>query len=395
MRRIVYVLIVIALGVFLFSSRNTSTIGRAQTNPVRIGVINSTTGLFADQGKLVENGILLARDEINAKGGINGRNIELLIENDASNTGRAVKAFHKLAAAKVDMIIGPLSSGAAAATAALADRYDIPQVVPTAHSTKLRGISRNSFLIYPNQDDEARFIAGVATERLKKKRVAVFMPANSFSDQFTNALTRYVKEGGGTIVDNRRFKESTTNFRADVARIARTKPDVIVFPSFLPVAPVAITRELAAQNVSIIAVVKGAACALALQGLNELVLPAEFRENIFFVNETLDQRGSVPMQEFLASYQKRFNEAAQPYAAMGSAAVYVAKDAIEKGTGQPAVGPGQRGRLRTALSRAEVETAFGRVKFDQNQVNTGAGFSLYKLDVGRVGKGRGELVPVQ
>jgi branched-chain amino acid transport system substrate-binding protein len=379
------------LGVLLFPSRASSqgTTG-GQGDTIRIGVINSLTGLFADQGRLVQNGILLAVDEINAKGGVNGRKIVLSVEDDGSNTQRAVRAFRKLAESKVQAIIGPLSSGGTMATAKLADQFGIPQVVPTAHSAKLRGISRNVFLIYPNTDDEARFIAEVATKRLNKKRVAILMPDNQFSNEFTAALSNYVREGGGTIVANQRFKESATNFRADITRLRRLKPDVLVIPSFLPVAPVALAREIASQGFIVSVISKGAACLTALLALDDLVLPASVRDNMFFVNETFgkDHRGIAPMQEFITSYQRRFRSAPSPYSAMGSASVDVVRNAIERGGSESA-------SIQQALGRTEVETAFGTVRFNENQVNTGIGFSLYRLNTERSKARRGELVLVQ
>jgi branched-chain amino acid transport system substrate-binding protein len=350
---------------------------------------------------MVQNGILLARDEINAKGGINGRRIELLIEDDGSNTDRAVRAFRKLAAAKVQAIIGPLSSGATMATAKLADQYGILQVVPTAHADKLRGISRNVFLMYPNTDNEARFIAEVATKRLNKKRVAILMPDNGFSDDFTTALSRYVQENGGTIVSNDRFKESTTNFRADIRKLRDLKPDVLIIPSFLPVAPVAVAREIANQGFVVTVISKGAACLTALLSFGELVLPANVRENFFFVNETFDRDRSrgASMEQFMTSYQRRFNSTPHPYSAMGSAAVSVVRNAIESTSAVGAAreqGGNEVTRLREAIGRSEIETAFGTVKFDANQVNTGVGFSLYKLNTDKSARARrGELVLVQ
>jgi branched-chain amino acid transport system substrate-binding protein len=390
MRKSIWILAFVVLGVLLFPNLFNSTTTRAQDGAIRIGVINSTTGLFADQGKLVQNGILLARDDINANGGINGRKIELVFEDDGSDARRAVKAFQKLAASKVQVIIGPLSSGATMATATLADRYGIPQVVPTAHSANLRGLSRNVFLIYPNNNQEARYIAEVATKKLNKKRVAVLMPDNQFSGEFSTALARYVRGNGGTVVADQRFRESTTDFSAIVTGLRRYKPDVLVIPSYLPVAPVAILREVARQKLAVSVIAGGAACSVALLSLQDLVLPPDIKSNIFFVNETFDRgQRSTSMQQFMDSYQRHFDTAPQPYSAMGNSAVYVVTDAIAKAGST-------RGGLQRALSNTNIDTAFGTVKFDASQVNAGVGFSLYQLNrEPSAGAKAGQLVLVQ
>src|SRR5262245_55009449 len=78
---------------------------------VRIGVINSLTGPYTAYSEPVRDGLQLALDEINAKGGIRGRKIELVVEDDGGSADAAVKAFEKLVnEAKVSLVIGPITA---------------------------------------------------------------------------------------------------------------------------------------------------------------------------------------------------------------------------------------------------------------------------------------------
>lgn len=119
---------------------------------IRIGAIDPLTGPFAAYGEPVRDGMLLAVDEINAKGGINGRKIELLLEDDGGDPKVSVNAFTKLATvSKVPVIIGPLSSGASMATAPLANRYRVVQISTLAGTIDLTKAGDYAFRIYPSR----------------------------------------------------------------------------------------------------------------------------------------------------------------------------------------------------------------------------------------------------
>lgn len=151
------------------------------SEPIRIGAIDPQTGPFAAYGEPVKEGMLLAVDEINAKGGINGRKIELLLEDDAGDPKNAVNAFTKLATvSKVPIIIGPLSSGASMATAPLANQYKVVELATLAGTINLTNAGDYVFRIYPSSEIGSRYIAKMAVEKFKAKKAAILYPTNPF-----------------------------------------------------------------------------------------------------------------------------------------------------------------------------------------------------------------------
>ena len=83
----------------------------AQAEPIRIGAVTSLTGRFATFGKMQKAGFDVAVREINARGGVNGRRLEILLEDDGSDTNKALAAGEKLVNAGVPLIIGAYASG--------------------------------------------------------------------------------------------------------------------------------------------------------------------------------------------------------------------------------------------------------------------------------------------
>ena len=175
-RLILWIIVAVAVvGAAVWYARRGSDLSPAAT-PIRIGAIDPLTGPFAAYGEPVRDGMLLAVDEINAKGGIGGRKIELLLEDDGGDPKNSVSAFTKLATvSKVPVVIGPLSSGASMATAPLAERYKVVQLSTLAGTIDLSKAGDYVFRIYPSSEIGSRYIAKIAIEKFKAKKAALRM----------------------------------------------------------------------------------------------------------------------------------------------------------------------------------------------------------------------------
>lgn len=339
---------------------------------IRIGVINSLTGRFDSDGPGVQKGIEMAVEEINEKGGINGRKIQLLVEDDASNKEQAVRAFEKLAnESKVAVVIGPLSSGASVATMPLANKYQVVQISPLAGHMDLTRADDYAFRVYTNEEIAARFLTKFATERFKAKRVAFMNQDFEFGALNRQFVRENFRNGGIEVVADELVKENQEDFRPQLTRIRAVKPDLLIYPSFFfeggGIKLTSQAEELLAGAPNIL--IAGTACLSVLQSLN-----VSFPEHLYFANETFghDHRDNPVMQDFITKYEKRFSTPATPHPAAAHATVYAVKSAMEKGG---FAGP----QIKSALQNVDIETAFGRIKFDKNGGNIGASYSLYQL----------------
>src|SRR5262249_3017181 len=117
-----------------------------RTNSVRVGAISPFTGEGADYGKAARTGIDLAVDEINANGGVKGKQIEVIYEDDKGNPRDAVSAFQKLATVdKVPAVLGPFYSGNVLAVAPDADRLRVLLLTGSGTSDNIRGAGKFVF----------------------------------------------------------------------------------------------------------------------------------------------------------------------------------------------------------------------------------------------------------
>jgi branched-chain amino acid transport system substrate-binding protein len=313
--------------------------------------------------------MLMAVDEINAAGGVTGRKLALVLEDDAGDPKNSVNAFTKLATVtKVPVVIGPLSSGTSMATAPLADRYRTVQLSTLAGTIDLTKAGDYVFRIYPSSEFGSRYIAQVAVDRFKAKRIAIFYPNNALGVTSRRLVTEVLTKAGVEVVAVETFKDGDRDFRTQLAKIAAAKPDIILCSAYYE------------EGALILVQAKQLGLDVPVLGEDSWVGPiaqiaGDALKNLYYADVAFgsDIKGNQAMQDFIAAFRKRYNRTPNSYAATGYSAVYVVKHAIEAGGYD---GP----KIKDALYKTDLLTAFGRIKYDENGDNVGLMFALFQLN---------------
>ena len=109
-------------------------------SPIKIGMHDPFTGTYAAEGESEKRGALMALAEVNAKGGINGRKVELVVEDDAANAGLAAQKAHKLIEQdKVNLLMGAVSSATALSVNQVAHEKGMLYMVTGGHTDPVTG----------------------------------------------------------------------------------------------------------------------------------------------------------------------------------------------------------------------------------------------------------------
>ncbi|MBC8158891.1 MAG: ABC transporter substrate-binding protein [Alphaproteobacteria bacterium] len=187
--------------------------------PIKIGFASTFAGRAADLSKEGRDGALLAVEEVNNSGGIDGREIELLVRNDENNRATALRVDKELIDEGVVAIIGHMTSSMSVIAAPLMTREKVVMVSPTTSSNDLTGINDYFLRVYAASHDAATELAQYARRDLNLSRVSIVYDlsnrahtkswALAFGDEFT-AL-------GGTIPLHRVFSSSVVPRLHDVA----------------------------------------------------------------------------------------------------------------------------------------------------------------------------------
>jgi len=196
--------------------------------PIKIGLIASTTGFSAEQGVLAVNGARLAAEEVNKSGGIGGRMIELQIEDDQSTNPGAVLAFSKLSSeGKLAAVIGPIRSTQIQAMSPSIAKAGVPTLIGGSDTALTHVNNRWLFRIRPNDSFSAKVIADFGVNSLKANKWAIVYSTDAYGAGGAKALMEALKELGVTPVISRAFTGNAQDFATIALGIKTSGADLI------------------------------------------------------------------------------------------------------------------------------------------------------------------------
>src|SRR5205085_2594341 len=196
--------------------------------PIKIGVTQPLTGAFAASGNYVAQGAKIAEDAINAQGGVLGRKIQLVIEDNKSNPTEAVATAEKLISRdKVPVLMGAWSSTLTLAVMPKLMEYQVPMLVETSSSGKIT-TSGNPYIfrISPTSEMEARAFAPMV-KSFNIKKADFLATNNDFGLGASQEFSQMLKKEGVEVVVVETMDPKATDFSAQLAKIKASGADTL------------------------------------------------------------------------------------------------------------------------------------------------------------------------
>ena len=220
----------------------------AADDKITIAFIGNTTGDYAQYGIPVRNGAKLYIDQLNAKGGINGKQIELLEYDDKGDGIEAVNSFNAAKDKGITAVIGSVLTGASISLADATYEVNMPQISASATAAGLTvmedgSVRTNVFrscFIDPFQGEK---MADYAYNKVGAKTAAILYESGSdYSEGLKDAFVAKAEELGLNVVATEAFASGDKDFNAQMTKIAGTNPDVVFMPIYYGEAGLAITQ---------------------------------------------------------------------------------------------------------------------------------------------------------
>ena len=207
----------------------------AEGNTIKIGVITSLTGSNAAFGQAHKNGYTIALEEINAKGGLLGKKVELDYYDDQSRPDQAVQGVSKLVDQdRVPIVLGAYSSESTRAIVPVVTQKQIPLLIPTAVADNV--MESNSPWIFRICAGSGSF-ATATLDFLKNngdpRKLAIVYENTNFGQSNNKSMTEAAKAAGIDLVDSEAYQASSPDYKSLLQRVKGNNPEVIYFASYL------------------------------------------------------------------------------------------------------------------------------------------------------------------
>src|SRR5438093_3057646 len=201
---------------------------------ILVGEFGSLTGPQATFGQSTHNGIMMAVDEVNAAGGVNGRKIKLLTEDDQSKQEEAANAVTKLISQNgVLAVLGEVASSSSLAAAPICQSNKVPMITPSSTNPEVTRKGDYIFRVCFTDDYQGENIARYAATQLHYKRAAILTDVkNDYSTGLTTTIERVFTSLGGQIVGKQSYSNGDADFRSQLTTIRALNPEVIFVPGY-------------------------------------------------------------------------------------------------------------------------------------------------------------------
>jgi branched-chain amino acid transport system substrate-binding protein len=325
---------------------------------VKIGVFMSTTGTTANFGISSVNGIKMAADEINAAGGINGKQVELLVQDDRSDASEAATIVTKFVTQdQVNAVIGEVASSRSIAAAPIAQNAKIPMLTPSSTNpevTKKGDFIFRSCFIDPYQ---GAAIAQFAAKTLGAKSAAIMVDRkNDYSTGLEKVITETFTKLGGKMVATQSYQEGDQDFNAQLTSLKGSNPEVIFVPGYYNDVGL-IAKQARDKGITVPLIGGDGWDSEQLYKIGGTALNGSYFTNHYSPFDT-----EPKVQKFVNDYKSRYNKTPDALAATAYDAANIMFDAIKRSKSLSGTD------IRDALAATNAFPGVtGTVTFNQNR----------------------------
>ncbi|WP_309128293.1 branched-chain amino acid ABC transporter substrate-binding protein [Microbacterium sp.] len=343
--------------------------GGSEEGPIKLGMLAPFSGSESAFGDYMQNGAQLAVDEINADGGIDGRELELVVEDDACDATAAVSAANKLVTEGIVASVGGYCSGATLPTLPIFDEAGIPMVIPAANSNELvKQQLPGVFLINGTGTQQAEAAVTYA-QKSGATTVATIDDATAYSADLAKSFVEQAEAAGLEVSFEATVTPGENDYAAVATQLASEKPDLVYWTGYYQEGGLIVRQATDAGYEGAFLVGDGSVDAkfaeIAGNGYTEHVLGT--------FTQTPDMIEGA--EDWIADYEELAGGKPGPYSTQSYDAVRVIAEAIKE------AGSTEFDEVVAALEGLkDFDTFAGPLTFTEDHTLSGGGFVIVGID---------------
>ena len=315
-----------ALSLVLMGCPPPSEVGTSDsgTGEILVGEYGSMTGPEATFGQSTHNGIMMAMDEVNAAGGVKGRKIKVLTEDDQSKAEEAANTVSKLISQNnVVALLGEVASSNTLAAAPIAQSNKVPMITPSSTNPTVTEKGDYIFRMCFLDSYQGEQMANYISDKLGMKRAAILVDVKS---DYSTGLAQFFEQAfiknGGRIVVRQSYAKGDNDFRSQLTAIRSANPEVIFVPGYYnDIGQIAIqARDLGIKQ--------PLAGGDGWESPKLIEIGGKALEGCFYSNHYFAGDPAAAVRQFVEKYRERFGQTPDSLAALGYDAAKVLANAM-------------------------------------------------------------------
>jgi len=330
----------------------------SRSNNIKIGAFLSMTGATSAYGISASNAINLAADQTNASGGIDGKQIQIDVEDDESNTQQVPDVVnHLIKEHKVQALIAEPVSTRAMVAAPIAQQNQIVMISSASVKPELTMQGDYIFRACFISSTEGDAIAKFAVDHLKAKSAAIILDAkNDYAVVLAGFFAESFKKRGGQIVSEQKYEANATDLTAQMNAIKTATPDIVFAPGFYTTAPL-VASEVKKSGIKSTLIGSDGWDSQSL--LNNGGGPFE---GVYFANHFWSGSDDPIAKKFIADYRAKYGVEPDALAATAYDAARMLFDAFKRAQST------ESAAVRNALAQTkDFPGVTGKITLDSNR----------------------------
>jgi branched-chain amino acid transport system substrate-binding protein len=333
--------------------------GSAGDGAIKIGEYASLTGNEAAFGRSSHRGTELAIEELNKAGGVLGKKLQLLTEDDQSKEGEASTVVTKLISRdNVVAVLGEVASGRSLEAGPICQQNKVPMVSPSSTNPRVTQVGDYIFRVCFLDSFQGDALARFAINTLKAKKIAIMSDvAAPYSVGLAEFFRQSFTKRGGTVVSEQKYSSRDTDFNAQLTAVKTTAPDAIFVPGYYQEAGLIIRQ---ARQLGINVPLFGGD---GWEAPELVQIAKESAEGCYYTTHYSPETQTPEVQNFVKAYRaKNNNETPDAMAALGYDSALVLVDAMKR------AGSTEGPKVRDALAATrDFKGVTGLTTIDQNR----------------------------
>lgn len=296
------------------------------TEVFKIGGIGPTTGAAAVYGIAVENGAKLAVDEINAAGGINGKQIEFKFEDDEHDAEKSVNAYNTLKDWGMQMLLGTVTSNPCIAVAEETKNDNMFQLTPSGTAVECVQYDNAFRVCFSDPTQGVECAKYIGENALATKVAVIYDSSDTYSSGIYEAFAAEAPNQGIEIVSAEAFTaDSNKDFSVQIQKAKDAGAELVFLPFYYTEASLVLQQAAGMDYAPIFFGCDGMDGILAVEGFD-----AAYANNLMFLSPFTPTSDDEAIQKFVTDYKEAYGETPNQFAADAYDGIYAIKAAAEK-----------------------------------------------------------------